>query len=137
MAYKDFDDFLMQMIKEELRNYDSWERPPAANEMDRLEEMLIDAEIPYLMRGRSQICYYPPHSYMTINGTPIFFGYPKPRPVCSVICRPGSYGFEEGLLEISGLMTAEERMQTEDFVLGHLTAENVFARIQAHYMQNK
>ena len=51
--------------------------------------------------------------------------------VCSVIAN--GYGSSEGLLEISGLMTREEMDRVHDTVLGHLTAEDVFARIRTHY----
>lgn len=46
----------------------------------------------------------------------------------SVIQSFGSYGREEDLLEISGLLTPEEDEQ--DSVVGYLTAENVFERIK-------
>ena len=57
--------------------------------------------------------------------------------ICSVIISSGSYGHKEGLLEISGLMTDEEYKKTGDTVLGSLTAENVFKRIERHYKTNK
>lgn len=42
----------------------------------------------------------------------------------------GSYGSSEDKLEIMGLLTPEE--EAEDSVLGHLTADEVFMRIQKH-----
>lgn len=51
--------------------------------------------------------------------------------VCSAIFGHGSYGYEDGLLEIMGLLTDEELKI--DNVLGHLTAEDVFQRIKKHY----
>lgn len=53
--------------------------------------------------------------------------------VCSVIEHDGSYGREKDLLEIQGLMTKEELEETQDTVLGYLTAENVFQRIKKHW----
>ncbi len=55
--------------------------------------------------------------------------------VCSVIFGHGSYGYEDGLLEIMGLLTDEE--YKIDSVLGGLTAEDVFKRIKKHYEENK
>lgn len=43
----------------------------------------------------------------------------------------GSYGKERDLIEIMGLLTTEEEQY--DSVVGNLTAENVFARIKAHW----
>lgn len=52
--------------------------------------------------------------------------------VCDVICHEYSYGGKEGLLEIMGLLDEEE--SERDSVVGWLTAENVFARIYTHFM---
>ena len=43
----------------------------------------------------------------------------------------GTYGGDEDLLEIFGLLTPEETKQGD--VCGYLTAQNVFERIMAHY----
>ena len=40
----------------------------------------------------------------------------------------GSYGYKDGLIEIMGLLTEEEREQ--DDVVGYLTPEEVFRRIK-------
>ena len=47
--------------------------------------------------------------------------------ILSAICHYGSYGYEENLIEIMGLLTDEESKY--DSVLGHLTAEQVLERI--------
>lgn len=60
--------------------------------------------------------------------------YPKKgETVCSVVEFNGSYGYRKNLLEIQGLMTKKELKETEDTVLGYLTAEDVFRRIKKHY----
>ena len=51
--------------------------------------------------------------------------------VLSAIQGYGTYGAEEDLIEIMGLLTPEEAQH--DCVLGYLTAENVFNRIKNHY----
>lgn len=101
----------------------------ASDELEKLDDLLTEAGIPFENFGM-QICYYGPE------------GRPKPRDgnvwqepgigaVCSVIAN--GYGSSEGLLEINGLMTREEMDRVLDTVLGHLTAEDVFARIRMHY----
>lgn len=61
--------------------------------------------------------------------------YPsRENAVCDVICHKYSYGGEEGLLEIMGLLTEEEAEY--DDVVGYLTADNVFARIYTDYINS-
>lgn len=87
-------------------------------EMDKLIEMLEAAGIPFETRecwgGSTQV------------------GYPNfedGQQVCDVICHYGSYGGNEGLLEIMGLVPS----YICDGAQGWLTAEDVFSRIKAHY----
>jgi hypothetical protein len=54
--------------------------------------------------------------------------------VSDVVCHSGSYGHEQGLLEIMGLVDEEE---VGDEVEGWLTAEQVFERWQKHWLENK
>lgn len=49
------------------------------------------------------------------------------------ICQPGSYGYEEGLLEIYGSLVTEE---DGDSVVGHMTAEEVIKRIEKEKITN-
>ena len=51
--------------------------------------------------------------------------------VCSAIQTNFSYGHEDDLIEIMGLLTEEER--EEDSVKGWLAAEEVFKRIEKHW----
>lgn len=57
--------------------------------------------------------------------------------VCSVIEHDYSYGREKDLLEIKGLMTKKEKKKEKDDVLGYLSAENVFQRIENHWKELK
>ena len=62
-------------------------------------------------------------------------GYPTKdasKIVCSIIEGFGTYGSEEDKLEIMGLLTAEE--EDGDSVLGYLMADEVFARINRHFI---
>jgi len=60
--------------------------------------------------------------------------YPQKAPrVCDAVCHKFSYGGEEGLLEILGLVSEPEI----DSVEGWLTAEEVFERIKTHYETTK
>lgn len=88
------------------------------NEILRLKEMLQEAGIPFDFNPES-------------GGYHI--RYPNKDWTCSVIEHDYSYGREKDLLEIAGLMTAEEKYREDDDVLGYLTAENVFERIKRHY----
>lgn len=90
-------------------------------EILRLEVMLQENNIPHEKReylGGWQICY--PNNAEVI---------------CSVIEHDGSYGREDDRLEIMGLLTSEEEQY--DSVVGHLTAEDVFNRIQKYYREVK
>ena len=64
--------------------------------------------------------------------------YPKFSPkelICSVVEHEGSYGNRLDLLEIMGLLTEQE--QEIDEVVGSLTAEEVFNRINNHWTSLK
>lgn len=62
--------------------------------------------------------------------------YPgKGQTVCSVIEHECSYGREDDLLEIQGLLTDDEKF--DDDVLGYLSAEKVFGRIKADFETRK
>lgn len=96
-------------------------------ELDKLEEYLINNRITferideeavhdetrrYLIRpARHQICV------------------PEEPPNCKwdAICHPGSYGYEEGKLEIYGELVTEE---DGDTVAGWLTAADVIKRLE-------
>ncbi len=59
--------------------------------------------------------------------------------VCSVVEHSFSYGAENNLLEIMGLLTEQERAEDicdDSAVKGYLSAENVFERISKHYAEN-
>ena len=55
--------------------------------------------------------------------------------ICSVIQGFNTYGEELDLLEIMGLLTKKEAEHSE--VLGWLSAEEVFRRIEWHWMKTK
>ena len=90
-------------------------------EIFRLKEMLEKATIPFKFK------------HVFRNGYQIV--YPNDTFICSVIEHDFSYGSDEDLLEIMGLLTNEERKF--DSVKGWLTAENVFERIKKHYEEVK
>lgn len=95
-------------------------------EMGKLIEMLTAAGIPFEVQdhwsGTPQVCY--PVGPASSEGC-----------ICDVVCFPGSpyggsYGGNEGFLEIMGLVDEDE---TDDEVEGWLTAEQVFDRIKSDY----
>lgn len=105
-------------------------------EFDKLVKMLDDAKIPYERDDED-----PNQDYYKLSGNApmkrIKYGKIPEKPklcVCSVICGYGSYGGNEGLLEIMGLLTPDE--EEVDSVAGWLEAEDVFNRIKNHYDSN-
>lgn len=93
------------------------------NEIFKLKDILESAKIPF--------------DFSELHG-----GYHIVYPegggecICSVIEHDYSYGREKDLLEIQGLMTKEELEETQDIILGYLTAEEVFQRIKNHWEKN-
>lgn len=91
------------------------------NEMYKLVTLLTEAHIPFEARpcwdSTIQVCY--PNASEDM--------------VCDAVCHNFSYGHEEGLLEIMGLVNED----VYDDVEGYLTAEEVFNRISRHYNKNK
>lgn len=89
-------------------------------EMAKLIKALEALEIPHEV-------YYQNWFDKNIDYPQVF--YPsKENAICDAICHPYSYGFDEGLLEIMGLVPDE----VGDDVEGHLTAEDVLKRIIEH-----
>lgn len=84
-----------------------------------LKEMLEKENIPFIFRN-------------LFDGFQICYPDIKNK-VCSVIEHEGSYGHNQDRLEIMGLISDEE---TNDDVLGYLTAEDVFNRIYKHFKEN-
>lgn len=87
-------------------------------ELDKLQEYLISRRISHERideRNRHQICV------------------PEDGLYCrwDVICHRGSYGYEEGLLEIYGDIV--DWRKDGDSVVGWLTAEDVIRRVEGLY----
>lgn len=87
-------------------------------EMDKLEQLLVEADIPY-------------EKERMFGGKHLIYPRKGDDQVCSVILHKGSYGRHNGLLEIMGLLTDEELEC--DTVAGSLTADDVFGRIKKHF----
>ncbi len=89
-------------------------------EINKLADMLTAANIPFEL-------------------TPAWDGFQIVYPangdarVCDAVCHSGSYGHQDNLLEIMGLVDVEE---VGDEVEGWLTAEDVFKRIQEHHSKS-
>lgn len=93
------------------------------NEILKLKDMLEKAGIRFKFNNHA-------------GGYHLSYSNFKEKVVCSVIEHDYSYGSEKDLLEISGLMTKKEMEETQDTVLGYLTAEDVFQRIKNHWEKN-
>lgn len=97
----------------------------AYTEIFKLKRMLEEAEIPFVF---SDNVYDKKHI--------LHIQYPNASDeerVCSVVQGYGTYGSDVDMLEILGLLTKKE--SKHDTVVGWLSAENVFKRIQKHYKE--
>ena len=102
-------------------------------EILKLHDMLTKAGIPHAFEphpvGGYQIAYYGHEARPEPEpGHEIGLGWGS---VCSAVETPTSYGNEKDLIEISGLLNDEEA--ESDGVAGYLAADDVFARILAHW----
>lgn len=91
------------------------------NEIFKLKKMLEKSFVPFEWKEFDK---------PSKQGFQILYPNDKNR-VCSVIEHSFSYGNEKDLLEIQGLLTADE--EECDSVLGNLTATDVFQRILSHW----
>lgn len=122
-------------------------------EIFKLKEMLELAEIPYLfidkykeekilmnknnylkMLEHYQILIYDDIRDMMHEGE-LYPILDEEKRVISIIQGYGTYGSNVDLLEIMGLLTEEE--EKEGSVVGYLSAENVFDRIEKYYKNKK
>ena len=97
------------------------------NEIIRLHEMLNEANIPHTFTDdmfEHRITYPSYQIVIEKDGNRL----------CDAVCLYGSYGYHDGLLEIMGGLTEEER--EIDKVLGYLTADEVFKRFKYCYENN-
>lgn len=92
------------------------------SEMIKLKKLLDKNNIPYEETTNS------------VGGS-IQLWYPnKNNAVSDAICHKYSYGYDEGLLEIMGLVDVDK---IGDTVEGYLTAKEVFDRWSKHYKESK
>lgn len=87
----------------------------AYQEILLLDKLLTEAGIPHEIERAG-------------DGWHICYPTMKGRVICSVVEYTGTYGYRNDLLEIKGLLNKAERKY--DSVVGFLSAEKVFARIQ-------
>ena len=95
------------------------------NEIFKLKKLLEDANIPFVIH--SEVCG-------VLERHQIEYPCSEKR-VCSVIEGKYTYGAEQDLLEIMGLLTRKEAKH--DFVCGYLSAKEVFKRIKKHYKKSR
>lgn len=86
------------------------------------------------LSDRLQLAGVPFDLETKMGGWHIYYPCIGNKCVCSVIEFPGSYGYEEDLLEIMGLLTEEEG--DCDDVAGFLSVDDVFERIYKHWEAN-
>lgn len=89
------------------------------NPLDRLRGLLMISGIEFTNNGSSDGIL----GYLDR----VYYRNKKGELVCSAIWGKGSYGYEDDLIEIRGLLSDKEKEY--DDVLGWLTPEEVFFRI--------
>lgn len=95
-------------------------------EIFKLKDLLDEAGVPYQFFDRC----FPLNEGRFINYQ-ICYPCKCDERVCSAIQSNNSYGREQDLIEIMGLLTPEE--EKFDMVAGYLTAEDVAGRIIKHW----
>lgn len=105
-------------------------------EIFKLKKMLEDAHIPFDWEesfgyGEHDLEKLKRIAPDLIEHYHIMYPHRGDLQICSVIEGFGTYGESNDLLEIMGLLTPEEG--DDDCVVGYLTAEEVFKRIENHY----
>lgn len=101
-------------------------------EMEKLEKYLMDKNIPYEINiVRSYDSRWP----IKLDKTPAYYKqicvpvFDSEKRKWDAVCHWGTYGFEDGLLEIMGDILTEEDLEY-DTVKGFLTADEVIERIE-------
>ena len=90
-------------------------------EILKLHAMLLDKSIPHVIER-------------DLDGWHISYPWVGKERVLSAVEFKGTYGAEQDLIEIMGLLTPGEFLM--DSVKGYLSAENVFDRIKRHYEEH-
>lgn len=99
-------------------------------QLNKVEQYLIDNNIPYERFDNEDIPLSPTitYAFKEMERHQICVpGYSAQSREWDVICQRGSYGAEEGLLELYGTIVAPN---AGDTVEGWLTADDVIARIE-------
>lgn len=91
-------------------------------ELDKLEEYLKKNNIPYTRVDEDD----PGYEWRMRHQIMVPEAYPNAE--WDAVCHKGSYGYEQGLLEIMGDLVDEKK--DGDTVVGYLTAEDVVKRIE-------
>lgn len=94
---------------------------PKYQEILKLHVMLLDKSIPHVIER-------------ALDGWHISYPWVGKERVLSAVEFKGTYGAEQDLIEIMGLLTP--RRISYGFRKGYLTAENAFDRIKRHYEEH-
>lgn len=113
-------------VQELLGNMERRVMPPKIEEIKKLHEMLTEARIFHEFHERFR-CGGEQEKY---GGYQVIVFYKDGERMISAVEGMGTYGAEDDLIEIMGLLTPEE--EALDSVVGFLTAQEVFDRIIAH-----
>lgn len=115
----------MKACAENNRDLEDLPAEESYREIFKLHEMLENAQIPHTLKRLFdgwQVCY--PEDRQSDNC------------VCDAVQHFGSYGSEDDRLELMGLLSEEENEENGG-VIGYLTAQEVFDRIEANWKSIK
>ena len=103
------------------QRFNIYTNPEHFKELDKLEEYLKEHEIPY---EREDVDGDPSESPVLLDFHQITVFDEKGAKLWDVICHYGSYGYDEGLLEIMGSISKKQDVE------GNLTAATIINRIE-------
>ena len=93
-------------------------------QMDRLQELLLSEKTLFHVARYDQEPEFCQGFAVRAERHQIVVSFPDGTRLWDAICHPGSYGYEDGLLEVMGDPV------TNDYVEGWLTADEIFDRWQ-------
>lgn len=100
----------------------------------RLSDRLTALKIPHKNLGMSIIFLEPRTTHIAFGNT---IHYEGKWTEADVICKPMSYGSDEGLFEVSGIDLMTPKECAEDSVVGYLSMEEVVERVVKAYKEYK
>lgn len=97
-------------------------------ELDKLQSYLAEHGY-YYTRVKPSLSGYP-------NGVFVFSDPEKTKKLWDAMCHPGTYGYEQGKLEVMGDVILTDDEKCFDSVVGYLTADDIIQRLEKPVSSN-